>query len=69
MTLKIAYGMELIGYVFKLDMKKVTIENKKITEEDKDYIKILYKEKEADKFEKENNFKDKIIKILNEEME
>ena len=57
--------MKLIGYVFKLNMKKVTIENKKITEEDKDYIEILYEEKEVDKFEEENNFKGEIIKILN----
>ncbi len=69
LTLKIAYGLKLTSYVFKLYIKKVTIEDKKITEEDKDFIDILDEEKEVDKFEKENNFKDKIIKILNEEME
>ena len=65
MTLKIAYGLKLTSYVFKLYIKKVTIEDKKITEEDKNYIEILYEEKEVDKFEEENNFKGKIIKILN----
>lgn len=61
--------MKLTSYVFRLYIKKVTIEDKKITEEDKDFIDILDEEKEVDKFEEENNFKDKIIKILNEEME
>ena len=65
LTLKIAYGLKLTSYVFKLYIKKVTIEDKKITEEDKNYIEILYEEKEVDKFEEENNFKGKIIKILN----
>ena len=65
LTLKIAYGLKLTSYVFKLYIKKVTIEDKKITEEDKDFIDILDKEKEVDKFEEENTFKNKIIKILN----
>lgn len=64
LTLKIAYGMKLENCIFELNIKKVTIENKEITEDDDYYIEVLNEEKEIDKFEEENNFKENIIKIL-----
>lgn len=64
LTLKIAYGMKLENYIFKLNMKKVTIQNKKVEEKDDYCIEILNEEREIDKFEEENNFKEKIIRIL-----
>ena len=56
--------MKLENYIFKLNMKKVTIQNKKVAEKDDYCIEILNEEREIDKFEEENNFKEKIIRIL-----
>lgn len=64
LTLKIAYGMKFENCIFELNIKKVTIENKEVTEDDDYYIEVLNEEKEIDKFEEENNFKENIIKIL-----